>query len=70
MINRAIDGAAAFTDMLKKLEEVPQRQLGPSTDHRAAEMAVAAGYETRTQRRARERREAKEARRQAKQEAK
>lgn len=69
MLNRAIDDAAAFTDMLKKLEEVPQRQLGQSPQHRAAEMAVA-GYETRTQRRARERREAKEAIRQAKQEAK
>lgn len=69
MLNRAIEDAATFTDMLKKLEEVHRRQLGESTKFPAAEMAIA-GYETRTQRRARERREAKEALRQAKREAK
>lgn len=57
MFNRAIEDADATRKFIDKLT---RQEAGKTT----------LGYETRTQRRARERHEAKEARRQAKQEAK
>lgn len=62
MLNRAIEDADATSKFLEKLKRqdvtASQQEVSASREH---------GYETRTQRRARERREAKYALRQAKQ---